>query len=381
MIFSLLLFVSFGLHAQEITPTVAVNQSLDFADDMDFENLDLAIERQLASNRYRNLSGTIRFGSRTYQRTVLRDSLLLLRQLANDAKGCLETGLVPESCMVEFNREINRRFDIYRPVPAQGEQGHNSRGPARTHFTSYYSPDMTGSRVRTARFSRAIYAMPSNPKDLNLSRVQIDYDGALEGKGLELFYVEDSFFDLYLLHVQGGGRIKVYQEDGTFEIKYLSYAGRNTRPFRMIYHYMRERGYLKGDASVPAQRRFLQENPHLEREIFESSPSYIFFKESDEEPLGIDSIPLTEGRSLAIDVRIYKTSGLINFVKAVRPSHVDSQGRVVKTPFSRFYIAQDTGGAIRGNARCDLYAGYGPLAELAAYNTNDLGEQYFLIRK
>jgi membrane-bound lytic murein transglycosylase A len=73
--------------------------------------------------------------------------------------------------------------------------------------------------------------------------------------------------------------------------------------------------------------------------------------------------------------------GLINFVKSTRASHVDESGKVVKVPFSRFFISQDTGGAIRGNARCDLYSGYGPMAELTAYSMNDMGEQYFLVKK
>lgn len=223
--------------------------------------------------------------------------------------------------------------------------------------------------------------MPPAPHD-NYTRVEIDYKGALAGKGYEIFWVEESFFDLYLLHVQGGGRINIFNPDGSKEIRYLSYDGKNRQSFQMIYKYMIEKGYLSsGNAGIPGQRKFLEENPDKEEEIFGSCPSYVYFKESTEEPVGINNIPLTEGRSLAIDVRIYKTSGLINFVKTKKASHVDSNGQVVKVPFSRFFIAQDTGGAIRGNARCDLYFGYGPLAELTAYNMNEQGEQYFLVKK
>ncbi len=84
---------------------------------------------------------------------------------------------------------------------------------------------------------------------------------------------------------------------------------------------------------------------------------------------------------MAIDSRIYKTMGLINFVKTKKAVDTNAEGQAIKKPFSRFFIAQDTGGAIRGNARCDLYAGYGPLAELQAYNMNEMGEQYFLLLK
>lgn len=369
--------ITLSSFAQEVTPTRRLNQTLVFADDMQFENMDLAIERQLKVYN-RRLSGTIKFGKVTYKKTVLKDSLLLLQTLFTQARECLKSN--PEKvCLDQFNAEVNAKFAIYVPVPRKAEPGFGKK--ATTKFTSYYSPDLHGSRVPTERFKRAIYAKPSAPHD-NYTRVEIDYKGALKGLGLELFYVEESYYDLYLLHVQGGGRINIFNEDGSTDIKYLSYAGKNTRSFKMIYHYMMEKGYLKpGEAGIPYQRKFLAENPDKEEEIFNSCPSYVYFKESTDEPVGLDNIPLTVGRSVAIDSRIYKTTGLINFVKTVKASHVDETGKVVKVPFSRFFIAQDTGGAIRGNARCDLYFGYGPLAELTAYNMNEQGEQYFLVKK
>lgn len=362
----------------EITPTSRLNQTLTFADDMEFENLDLAVERQIKSFNRIGLNGTIKFGTKIYPKTVLKDSLLLFQSLANEAKECLKTKSNVE-CMNRFNADVNAKFAIYTPVPAKSEAGYKSR--ATTKFTSYYSPDMHGSRFPTERFKRPIYSKPAAPHH-NYTRVAIDYYGALEGKGYEVFWVEESFYDLYLLHVQGGGRIHVYGADGSEELKYLSYDGKNSQPFQMVYHYMLKQGYIRPDnAGIPGQRKFLAENPDKEEEVFGSCPSYVYFKESDEEPVGVNNIPLTEGRSLAIDSRIYKSMGMINFVKTVKASHLDENGKVVKVPFSRFFISQDTGGAIRGNARCDLYFGYGPQAEMTAYNMNEQGEQYFLIKK
>ena len=371
--------ISASVFAVEITPTIRLNQSISFADDMNFANLDLAIERQLTSYDIQGLAGDIRFGTKVYPRKVMRDSLVLLKELTTAAKKCQETQ--PENvCSDQFNLELNEKFAIYKPV--QGKSQNGLIDEPTTKYTSYYSPDVTGSRVPTERFNHAIYSKPTQPELQNFSRVEIDYKGALAGKGYEIFWVEDSYFDLYLLHVQGGGRINIENADGTKEQKYLSYDGKNTQSFKMIYHYLVQKGYLKAEnASVPNQRKFLQENPDKEEEVFGSCPSYVYFKESIEEPFGLDNIPLTEGRSLAMDSRIYKTTGLINFVKTQKASHVAENGRVVKVPFSRFFIGQDTGGAIRGNARCDLYFGYGPLAELTAYNMNEMGEQYFLIKK
>lgn len=373
MIFCAIFFFSFTVLAQEVTPTKRLYQSLEFADDMNFENLDLAIERQLDSYKRFKLRGKIKFGSDTYPKSILKDSLLLLKEIADKNQECLKTRAEAE-CMHELNRELNAKFTIYRPIAAEE--------PKTTKFTSYYSPDFTGSRVPTERFKRPIYRKPEREEDRNFTRVEIDYQGALAGKGYELFWVEESFYDLYLLHVQGGGRIKIINPDGTTEMKYLSYGGKNSHTFKMVYHYMLEQGYIKpGADSINHQRQFLLDNPDKNEEVFSVTPSYIYFYESDEEPVGLNDIPLTEGRSLAIDRRIYKTMGLINFVKTDKATHLDENGNVVKAPFSRFFIAQDTGGAIRGNARCDLYSGYGPQAELMAYSMNDMGEQYFLIKK
>ena len=368
------------IFAQEVTPTVRLNQSVSFSDDLQFQNLDLAIERQLASFDKIGLKGQIKFGTKVYPKTVLKDSILLLRDLSKKAIQCQRTNPAT-ACLDQFNAALNAQFAIYVPVANKKTKKGTVKARVPTKFTSYYSPDLHGSRVPTEKYKRAIYRKPDAPHD-NYTRVAIDYKGALAGRGYEIFWVEESFYDIYLLHVQGGGRINIFDAEGNREVKYLSYDGKNSQPFKMVYHYMMAQGYLQpGDAGIPGQRRFLEEHPEKEEEVFGSCPSYVYFKESEQEPVGLNNIPLTENRSLAIDSRIYKTMGMINFVKAVKATHVDENGKVVKVPFSRFFISQDTGGAIRGTARCDLYFGYGPLAELTAYNLNDFGEQYFLIKK
>lgn len=137
-------------------------------------------------------------------------------------------------------------------------------------------------------------------------------------------------------------------------------------------------GMLKpGEASVFNQRLYLEQNPDRQREVFASCPSYIFFQFTQDEPLGVNNISLTENRSLATDYRIYKDYGFLNFIQAQKP--IRQNDRIVMRDFSRFFLNQDTGGAIKGQARSDLYFGYGEYASMVANSLKVLGDQYFLM--
>ncbi len=377
--FALVLIFSFAASAQNTTPTAEFNQSMVFEDDLDFANMHLALDRQLESFRRAPQRTTVKYGRKTYPAKKLEDTIKSFKALVTDTQNCT---LVHEKsvCMTEFNRRLNTEYAVYVPVPAASEPGYGQK--QSTLYTGYYSPDLQGSRTPTARYKNPIYSLPSRAEQKSLSREQIDFDGALAGQGLELFYVEDSLFDIYLFHVEGGGRITLHNEDGSIAGKsFISYASGNGQRFEFLYKIMLERGFLKpGEASIANQRKFIEENPQHAREIFASCPSYIFFKETDDEPLGVRNIPLTENRSLAIDVRTYKDVGVINYIKANRPRFTQD-GSVERVNFSRFFISQDTGGAIRGNARVDLYLGFGPEAALGANSMKGQGEQYFLIKK
>jgi membrane-bound lytic murein transglycosylase A len=183
------------------------------------------------------------------------------------------------------------------------------------------------------------------------------------------------------MHIEGGGRVSVQNEKGVLESHYLSYAGSNGKSLKFVSNIMVEMGLLPpGKNSTTAQRNYLAQHPEKAREIFKQSPSYIYFQVTDHPPLGVDNTPLTDNRSIATDRRLYPQKGLISYIMAKRPIQLND-GTIKNIPFSRFFLDQDTGGAIKGKARADLYFGFGPEAEVSANNLTQFGNIYFLIEK
>ena len=378
VILSLLVSTAFA-QSIIITPTAKVNQRMVFSDDMNLTNMELALTRQIENLTARaSLARKIKYGDDVYTMADIKASAELFLDFVEKYKACLAEPRSGAECSTEMSNSINNRFNIYRPVTKSSEPGHGTSTPST--FTAYYSPDLSGSLVPDADHRYPLYALPELPADRALSREKIDFDNALAGKGLELVWIKEPLYDIYLLHVQGGGRIRVMTPEGEKKF-YVSYAGENGLLFKFVHHYMVANGMLnRANFGVEAQRTYIEANPEKAREIFASNPSYIFFKFTETEPLGVDNIPLTEARSMAIDMTVYKHSSAISFVQASRPVK-DAEGRTVLQPFSRFFMAQDTGGAIKGNARVDMYFGYGEEAEFTAYNTKVQGKHFFLLRK
>ncbi|MBL7666044.1 MAG: MltA domain-containing protein [Bacteriovoracaceae bacterium] len=366
-----------------VTPTELVQQSISFNDDLEYKNLLLAIERQKAYFARAPLKGKIKFGNDTYDRDILGKSLNQLEFMIRKYILCVESmrgfnlpfGTEKTYCQKEFSKAVNQKFKIYKPQE-DIQRREDISGPGRALFTAYYSPDFNGSLTKTETFKNPIYSLPTDPALKKLTRKEIDFQNKLDGKNLELFYVEESLFDLYLLSVEGGGRVKVGED-----YHYISYAGANGHPFKFLYHYLIDNGLLPmNQAGLEEQRQYLETNPHQQEAVYSSNPSYIFFKITLDEPMGVGSIPLTSERSLALDSKIYSQPGLLNFVVSKKP-YLDEAGKVRYKNFSRFFLGQDTGGAIKGRARADLYMGFGREAQIQANNMKYYGEQYFLVSK
>ena len=357
-----------------LPPMERVEVSFKYTDDLNLEYMLQAIERQENHFLSLDLNQPIQIGKRHLNRQHLYRSLLAFQAIVMETRSCFEA-LPRLICDYVFDKKIQGRFEAYRPIPLEWERGaHNGQ----TFFTAYFTPDFRGSLIQTEQFKNPIYAMPRSRHLRSKTSDQINFEGALKGHNLELFYVDASLYDIWLLHVQGGGRIRVKQPDQKERFYYLSYAGTNKKTFKMLYRYMIDQGMIdSAHPTVPVQRAYLESHPEKMREVLAVCPSYVYFRISEDEPAGVH-VPLTVGRSLATDYRRFLEYGLIQYIRLDRP---DPENQGNHHSMHRFFISQDTGGAIKGNARADLYLGYGEKAAKDAYNTHHLGEQYILILK
>lgn len=245
--------------------------------------------------------------------------------------------------------------------------------------TGYYEPIIDGSRARTDVYTVPVYRRPSNlfvrgftqsaPSLPNsgpvyrkigrrklvpyYDRAEIE-DGAIEGRGLEICWLK-SQTDLLFTQIQGSARVRL--EDGsTLRINYDSYNG---YPYTAVGRILIERNIIpKDQMSMQRIRQWMNENPDGAKELRRQNRSYVFFHEvklsDNDEAIGAQGLPLTPGRSIAVDKSLH-VYGTPFFIEGELP--IESEQ--AKTPFHRLMIAQDTGSAIVGPARADLYFGAG----------------------
>jgi membrane-bound lytic murein transglycosylase A len=253
-------------------------------------------------------------------------------------------------------------------------------GEGEGFVTGYYEPVLDGSLTQDDTYNVPVYRRPSNlfvrgynQSSLDLpnkgpvyrkigrrklvpyyDRAQIE-DGAIAGRGLEICWLK-SQTDLLFAQIQGSARIKL-ADGSTIRINYDSYNGYSYTPVGRV---LIDRGIIpREQMSMQKIRDWMEQNPSDANEVRRQNRSYIFFRElqlSDkDEAIGAQGIPLTPGRSIAVDKSLH-VYGTPFFIEGELP--IDSEQ--AKTPFRRLMIAQDTGSAIIGPARADLYFGAGP---------------------
>ncbi len=240
--------------------------------------------------------------------------------------------------------------------------------------TGYYMPELQGSLVRTEDYSIPLHGYPKNLKVLP-TRGEV-MDGALDGMGLEVLWIKDPI-DAFFTAVQGSARIRL--PNG--ELRRLAFAGKSGHPYTAIGRVLIERGEIsKENMGMDALRTWLAKNPSQQKDVFRYNKSYIFFElqsadETEVAAIGGAGTALTDLRSLAIDDDLH-TYGSLIFVSSELRTYDKSGDR-----FAKLMVAQDTGSAIKGPARGDIYVGSGAEAGAVAGNIRHRAEFYLLVPK
>ncbi|MBI5379486.1 MAG: MltA domain-containing protein [Nitrospirae bacterium] len=235
--------------------------------------------------------------------------------------------------------------------------------PREVLVTGDYEPVLEGSLRQEGPFQYPLYAPSPELRtgEPYHTREAIDGEGALKGKGLELAWLADPF-EAYLLHVQGSGRLRL-PDDRTVRV---AYAGSNGRPYTSVGRVLVEEGWMTlEETTLPAIRAYLARHPEERDRLLWRNERYIFFQLTEQDgPTGSLGAVLTPGRSVAVDPELYPLGSLALLVTEIP---VVEGGRVTGwRPFRQIVLLQDTGAAIKGPGRVDLYVGSGPEAEAAA---------------
>ena len=233
-------------------------------------------------------------------------------------------------------------------------------GQPEGFFTGYYETEVEGSRFPSDEYTVPIYAAPTGTVTRKKSTVFSDLDrtkiedGALAGKDLEICYVK-SPIDAFFAQIQGSTRVKL--DNG--RLLRLNYIASNGMPYTPVGKFLIDRGIVsKEEMSMDKIRDYMEANPEEGKALRRKNRSFVFFQETplrvNDECLGAQGVPLTAGRSLAVDKRIH-VYGTPIWVEAQLPIESEKP----ETKFRRLLFAQDTGSAIVGPARADIYFGHG----------------------
>ncbi|MCM8565776.1 murein transglycosylase A [Thauera linaloolentis] len=261
--------------------------------------------------------------------------------------------------------------------------------------TGYYEPLIRGSRSRSGQYAWPIHGVPADMLTIELGDVypelkSLRLRGRIVGNKILPYWTReqvqergaqlpapvllwaDDPIDLFFLQVQGSGRVQL--PDG--KTVRIGYADQNGHPYQSIGRWLVAKGELSLDqASMDGIKRWARDNPDRLREMLNANPSYVFFRElpvSDAGPVGALSVPLSEGRSIAIDPR-YVPLGAPVFLATTHP--------LSTRPLSRLVLAQDTGSAIKGAVRADFFWGFGEKAGREAGRMRQQGRMWLLLPK
>jgi membrane-bound lytic murein transglycosylase A len=345
-----------------------------FIDDGSRQSLNVALDAQISwltelDHTQQFALGSTRISSRKLLHTV------------RSFKELIEADLNP----VGLNEALRRSFSLVK------SPGRNGSG--KMLVTGYYEPLFAGSLTPDGGCRYPLYGLPDDLISIDKggrrvigrrtdtgnpapywSRSAIETNGLLRGN--ELVYLCDPF-DAYLLHIQGSGRIRL--SDGT--VKSVRFAGSNGLEYMSLGKLFVDRGIMElSEVSTTAMRDYFSDHPEKLTQMLHHNPRYIFFGFGDEgPPHGSLSIALIAGRSVAVDHTSWPPG--IGYLVSRRPV-LDGNGAINHwRPFGRFVVVQDSGAAITGPGRVDIFWGNDEYAELSAGIMKEEGELYFLVAK
>jgi len=363
-----------------LTPVSAKNLP-KFADDLKGTGLIEAIEYHITTMKGKALDEKVAIGQLTVTKRRILETLQCVLQI------------IKKKGIGSLSREIPRRFLVYQA------SGLSKRGDVL--FTGYYQPVIDARREPDSEYKYPLYKIPQDLQIFDLGKINHKYAGeriglrvekgiikpyharkaidaemVLAGKGLEVVYLND-FMDRYLLHIQGSGVMRI--EKGR-EIK-VRFASSNGFPYVSLGKLLIEDQKIPRDKmSLKAIREFYEDNPLEMQKYLNRNPRYIFFEEFSGAVNGSEGVALTPGRSIATDKSLFPGGGLA-FITCKRP-HRNAKGDVVSwSKMHRFVVDQDTGAAIKGPGRVDIFWGTGQEAEETAGGFKEMGELYYLLIK
>ena len=349
-----------------------------FTDDLELDGLLTGAVRHLHYLNELPNDSSFTLGADSYPVSWLRESM-------NSFIDILKQDPNPD----ELARIVRENYTIYQA----GGRKDSPRGEML--ITGYYEPLLRGSLTQEGDFLYPLYSPPASlvqikdPKSGKLLYKRKNDKGELVpywtrqeikeeniGAGNELVYL-DNPVDAFILHVQGSGKVQL--TDGS--VRSIHYAASNGLEYFSIGKLLVDQGKMTlEEASIPSIRKYLREHPNEQDQILNHNIKFIFFNwAADGSPVGSLGEQLTAGRSIAVDPDVLPQEPLAFLVS--RKPVLNEAGEIMEwIPMQRFVFPQDTGSAIRGSGRADLFWGNGHYAKEAAGSMKEEGRLYFLVK-
>jgi len=352
-------------------------KQIKWGDDRNYNDLCQAIDQSISY--YERLPQRSRFSYKElkYSPQEMITSMLIFKTL------------IEKSTQNDLAQNIDKQFHVFESRNASQQ----------AFFTAYYEPVLEGCTQRSSQFSVPLYEMPPDLARVHLgafhtqyqgkwitgrvkgktfvpyeNRDEIVYKNALESRAEVIAFVKNHV-ELFFLQIQGSGKV-CFEKDNTC-IR-VNYAGQNGHPYRAVGRLLKDK-IPKEKMSLQAIKKYLYDHPDDIRRVLKYNPSYTFFRTVSKGPLGNIEVPLTAWRSIAMDHKIIPKGGLV-FYQTTIPQYEDSAINSWQ-PIQCFGLVQDTGGAICGHGRADLFMGGGEKAEQLAGPMQQTGRILLLVAR